>query len=230
MSTDEHEIIEYKRILAVDDHEMTTLGYKYILEAAEFDDYKVMVDTCKTFDDAKSRIEQSAKLYRYDIFLLDIQLFGPEEKDARSGEDLGILARKVAPDTKVVFMSSFGDAYRILNICKTTDPDGYLVKSEIDKLTLIAMVKKVLENPPYYTAIAMKALRNNAAYADMVSEQDKKLLYYLAKGVRVKELHEILSVSAATINTRKRHLKSLFGIEHGNDLALIEQARERGFL
>ena len=29
------------RILAVDDHEMTTMGYKFILEDSEFEDFKV---------------------------------------------------------------------------------------------------------------------------------------------------------------------------------------------
>ena len=221
---------EFKRILAVDDHEMTTLGYKYILEAADFDNYSVIVDTCKNFESAKDRIEGSKKLYHYDIFLFDIQLFGPESKDQRTGEDLGKLARKAAPDTKLVYMSSFSDAYRIRSIFKSTNPDGYMVKSEIDEASLIDMVKKVLADPPYYTAGALKVIRKNMSQSEMVDEQDKKLLYYLSIGKRTKEIQDLLSVSLATVNARKRHLKSIFSIENSNDMGLITEARDRGFI
>ncbi len=221
---------EYKRILAVDDHEMTTLGYKYILEGASFDGYEVMVDTSKTFEEAARRIQESEKLYRYDIFLLDIQLFGPESKDARSGEDLGKLARKVAPNTKLVYMSSFSDAFRIKSILQTTDPDGYMVKSEIDEASLIDMVKKVISDPPYYTASALSVIRKTMANNDLIDETDKKILYHISTGVRTKDISPLLSLSLTTIETRKRKIKTLFGIDDGNDFTLIERAREKGFI
>lgn len=223
-------IVPTKRILAVDDHEMTTLGYRFILEQAEFDGYQVMVDTCKSYKEAEQRIAQSERLYRYDIFLLDIQLFGPEEKDVRTGEDLGKLVRKLAPNSKLVYMSSFSDAYRIRSILKSTDPDGYMVKSEIDGASLRDMVDKVLSDPPYYTAGAMQVIRKNMAQSDAVDEVDKKLLYFLSQGKRSKEIQDLMAVSLATVNARKRHLKSIFGIENSNDMGLISEARKRGFI
>jgi len=229
MSNNE-EIVPIKRILAVDDHEMTAIGYKYILEDAKFDGFEVLVDTCKTFENAKERIENSERLHHYDIFLFDIQLFGPESKDARTGEDLGKLARKVAPSSKLVYMSSFNDAYRIRNIFKTTDPDGYMVKSEIDQASLLEMVNRVLTKPPYFTASVLKVMRKTMANSDTVDEQDKKLLYYLSIGKRSKEIQDILSISLATINARKRHLKEIFNLEKSNDMGLVTEARNRGFI
>ena len=113
------------RILAVDDHEMTTLGYKFILEDTEFDDFKVFVDTAKSFEQAIEKIENSVNSFAYDILLLDIQLAQATEAPAKTGEDIGIIARKVIPKTKIVFMSSFSDNYRINSILKTVDPEGY---------------------------------------------------------------------------------------------------------
>lgn len=37
------------RILAIDDHEMTMLGYKFILESINFDGYNIIVDTATDF-------------------------------------------------------------------------------------------------------------------------------------------------------------------------------------
>src|SRR5690606_41727120 len=64
------------------------------------------------------KIEDSARSFKYDLILMDIQLTETHLEEPRSGEDLGILARKLVPDTKVVFMSSFSDNYRINSILK----------------------------------------------------------------------------------------------------------------
>lgn len=219
------------RILAVDDHEMTTLGYKYILEGASFDGFEVKVETARDFDMAEEKIKSSTRTIPFDIILLDIQLFPESSGDIRSGEDLGKLARKVCPDSKIVFMSSYSDSYRINNLFKSVDPDGYMVKSEIDEQSLIAMVNTVSTKPPYYTAGALSAIRKKMANDyDLVDEQDKKILHYLSIGTRTKDIAPLISAANTTVEARKRQLKKLFEIDNGNDITLIEEARKRGFI
>ena len=219
------------RILAVDDHEMTTLGYKYILEESEFDGFLVKVDTAKSFDEGKSRIESSLKSYRYDILLLDIQLSQAEEGIPQTGEDLGIYARKVTPESKIVYMSSYSDNYRINSILKSVDPEGYMVKTEIDETSLKAMVHTVLSNPPYYTHKALSAIRKKMANEGHgLDDMDKKILYLLSIGTKTKDIVDHIPLSLPSIENRKRHIKTLFGIEKQNDQALINEARERGFI
>lgn len=219
------------RILAVDDHEMTTLGYKFILEDTDFEEYRVHMDTAKTFEEAKAKLESSVKSFKYDILLLDIQLAqsnggGP----AKSGEDLGILARDISPESKIVFMSSFSDNYRINSIMKSVDPDGYMVKTEIDQKSLQAMVRTVLNNPPYYTQKALAAIRKKMANDINLDENDKKILYHLSIGTKTKDMVNHISLSLPSIENRKRHLKALFGVEKQNDQALITESRNRGFI
>ncbi len=219
------------RLLSVDDHAMTAMGYKYILEGSEFDDFQVKVDTVNTFEGAIEKIDFSARSLPYDILLLDISLFPSHSGDTRSGEDLGIYARKKVPTSKVVFMSSFSDSYRINSIFKSVDPDGYMVKSEIDEQSLCAMVRTVLERPPYYTASALSAIRKKMANDyDLVDDTDKKTLHYISIGTRTKDIGPLISVAPTTVEARKRQLKQLFGIEQGNDIELIEEARNRGFI
>lgn len=219
------------RILAVDDHEMTTLGYKFILEDTEFDDFKVFVDTAKSFEQAIEKIENSVNSFAYDILLLDIQLAQATEAPAKTGEDIGIIARKVIPKTKIVFMSSFSDNYRINSILKTVDPEGYMVKTEIDQKSLQAMVLTVMNNPPYYTQKALAAIRKKMANDDIVlDEKDKKILHYLSIGTKTKDMVNHVSLSLPSIENRKRHLKAVFGVEKQNDQALITESRNRGFI
>lgn len=224
------EDIQTIRVLAVDDHEMTTLGYKFILEDYSFNGYRIHMDTAKSFEEAETKIRQSVTGLPYHIFLLDIQLSSGREGPVKSGEDLGILAREICPDARVVFMSSFSDNYRINSIMQSVDPDGYMVKTEIDEESLRAMVETVLHNPPYYTQKALMAIRKKMANRIELDDNDKRILYHLSIGTKTKDMVNHISLSLPSIENRKRHIKSLFGIEKQNDQALISEARSRGFI
>ncbi|NNE76639.1 MAG: response regulator transcription factor, partial [Pricia sp.] len=166
----------------------------------------------------------------YDIVLLDISMFPDSAKEERGGEDLGLLVKKISPSSKVIFLSSFSDSYRINNILKTVNPDGYMVKSEVDQRTLQEMVVTVLEKPPYYTAAALQAIRRKMANEDQIDERDKKILYQLSIGTKTKDISSVVAAATTTIENRKRQLKTILGVENGNDFALIEEARKRGFI
>ncbi|MET1259638.1 MAG: response regulator transcription factor [Flavobacteriaceae bacterium] len=218
------------RILAIDDHEMTMLGYKFILERIVFDDHNIIVDTATTFEAGKQKIEESATSFKYDIIFLDVQLFPPNEEQPNNGEDLGILARRLVPETKIIFMSSFSDNYRINSILKSVDPDGYMVKTDIDPKSLEQAVKTVVHQPPYYSSKALAAIRKKMSNDIMLDDNDKKILYHLSIGTRTKDLEQHIELSSSSIENRKRHLKTLFGTEKENDLALILEAKNRGFI
>lgn len=218
------------RILAVDDHEMTALGYKYILEDSEFADFNVKVEIATNFEKGKSKIEMSKRAVPYDVILLDIQLFSPESKDPRTGIDLGMVARKEVPKSKVVFMSSYSDNYRINNIFKTVNPDGYMVKSEIDEMSLKTMVETIVNDSPYYTASALSAIRRRMSTDIVIDEQDQKILYHLSQGIHTRDIAPLIGSANTTVEARKRQLKALFDVKNGNDLALINEAKTRGFL
>lgn len=222
--------MDHIRILAVDDHEMVLTAYKYILESYDFESFKVKVDVAGSYEKGEQKIIDSEKTLKYDIILLDIMLFQPQDQEIRSGEDLAVLARKVVPNSKIVFMSSFSDAYRLSSLFKRTNPDGYMIKSEIDEASLIAMVKKVSTKPPYYTAGVLTTLRHQAANSLDVDEKDKQILYFLSIGTKTKDIPPLVNASTAMVESRKRHLKAIFGVSKGNDLALIEEARQRGFI
>lgn len=218
------------RVLAIDDHEMTMLGYKFILERITFDNYSIIVDTANSFEAGRKKIEDSVDLFIYDIIFLDVQLYPPNEQQPYTGEDLGKLARKLVPESKIIFMSSFSDNHRINSILKSVDPDGYMVKTDIDPKSLEDAVKTVTKEPPYYSSKALAAIRKRMSTTIALDENDKKILYHLSIGTKTKDLETHVELSASSIENRKRHLKSLFGTEKENDLALILAAKNSGFI
>ncbi len=218
------------RILTVEDHNMTAIGYKYILEAEHFGDFRATVDIATSYELGKQKIKLAPRELKYDILLLDIQLFSARSKETETGEDLAVLARKVIPATKIVFMTSFNDSIKIKNVFKSIEPEGYMVKSEIDQKSLRTMVETVTNNKSYYSSVAFTSLFKKLINDFTVDKLDEKILYFLSIGTRTKDIAPLVSTAITTIETRKRQLKVLFGVENGNDIALIEAARDRGFL
>lgn len=127
-------------------------------------------------------------------------------------------------------MSSFSDGYRVNSILSSVDPEGYLVKSDIDQHTLSAMVSTVMTNPPYYSKGTLAAIRKRLANDLPLDQIDKQILHHLSLGVKTKDMTKVVPLSLAGIENRKRHIKVLFEIDKQNDLALLHEAKKRGFI
>lgn len=218
------------RILTVDDHEMSMMGYKYILERIDFNGTSIQLDTAKSFDEGKEKIDLSLSGFGYDIIFLDVMLATYEEPDAKNGEDLGAYARLKSPESKIVFMSSFSDSYRVNSILSNLDPEGYLVKSDINKESLTTMVHTVMTSPPFYSKGTLATIRKRLANDLPLDQLDKDIMHLLSLGVKTKDMTKTIPLSLAGIESRKRHIKSLFDIDKQNDQALLHEAKQRGFI
>jgi hypothetical protein len=63
-----------------------------------------------------------------------------------------------------------------------------------------------------------------------LDEVDRKMLYELSIGAKLKDLTDLLPLSIAGIEKRRRNLKKMFGISGAEDRELVKIAREKGFL
>ena len=63
-----------------------------------------------------------------------------------------------------------------------------------------------------------------------LDENERKLLYYLPKGTKTKNLVDYIPLSLAAIEKRKRNIRKVFGIEESGDKAILDKAAEYGFL
>jgi len=59
---------------------------------------------------------------------------------------------------------------------------------------------------------------------------DRRLLYELSIGTKMKEIPKVLPMSIAGVEKRKRRLISLFEVEEQGDRALIKAAMDKGFI
>lgn len=172
----------------------------------------------------------AGSLQNIDLVFLDIKL--PESTDGihLSGEDIGMELRERFPEAKIIIATTFNNNYRIHSIFKSVNPEGFLIKGDISKDILIPAIVEVLLDPPYYSKSVLKSLRRSVSHDFLLDQYDRRLLYELSQGIKMKELPDILPLSIATIEKRKRQMKIVFGIEEGDDRQLLLKAREHGFI
>jgi DNA-binding NarL/FixJ family response regulator len=167
--------------------------------------------------------------HKYIVFL-DMKL--PKSKDGKilSGEDLGLLIRKLLPNPRIIVSTTFNDNFRVHSILKNINPEGLLIKNDITPLELLETIRIIVEDPPYYSKTVLKLLRDQVVNEFILDHYDRKILYELSIGTRMKDLPKLMPLSIAAIEKRKRNLKHMFNVKKMDDRQLMVSAREKGFI
>lgn len=217
-------------ILMVDDHPIIIEGYQNVLMATKLEDQTLHIDTANNCDEAAIMIERASKKYPYHVCFFDISLPGSEDGKYTSGEDLALLAKDLMPRAKIVILTMFNESYRIHNIIKEIDPDGFLIKSDLTSMELADGFQQIIKSPPYYSSTVSNYLKKTISSDIYIDDINRKILHLLSQGIKTKNLSEYVSISKSAIEKRKKHLKLLFSVEDGKDETLLKEAREKGYL
>ena len=228
--------MENKKLTAliIDDHPLISGAYKSafeFIENQEANNYSFDIHIKDNIDDAFLIIKHFSETKKnVDIIFLDMKLPVSKDRKILSGEDLGLIINELLPESKIIVSTTFNDNYRVYSIMRSINPDGFLVKNDITPKELVIAIEEVLEAPPYYSKTVMKLIRNEFSTTYFIDDIDRKILYELSIGNRMKKLPEVIPLSFAGIQKRKRQLSKIFGIDGNDDRELILIAREKGFL
>ena len=220
------------KVLIIDDHPLICEQYTKALREVMIQDQQLnmKIETAGDCDMAKEKIKNNWTKGGWDLVFLDIRL--PPSKDRRilSGEDLGEMIRQHHPLAKIIVATTFNDNYRIQNIFKSLDPEGFLIKNDIDTPELMEAILKIMKGGVYYRSTVAILLRKQMFTDINIDKIDRKILYELSVGTKMKDLPNFVPLSIAGIEKRKRILKQIFDVEDQGDKALILKARELGFI
>ncbi len=219
-------------VAVVDDHPLIAEAYirtleDYFFESQEYD-LKVSL-----FHDMQSFIDKTKEtnfISNIHLIFLDIKM--PPTKDGKylSGEDLGIKIKNELISAKLIVATTYNDNYRIHSLLKSLNPDGFLIKNDLTPEELKIAITSVLNEPPYYSKTVLKLIRKQMSHDYILDSLDRKLLHELSSGTKMVALPNILPLSIAGIEKRKRNLKILFNVENFGDRELIKIAKEKGFI
>lgn len=224
-------IQEKIKILMIDDHPMIIEGYQNTLLFSKKDSQELVIDIANNCDEAITYMKKSIKnQLPYDVLFVDISLPPSTDGLMSSGEDLAEYARKILPNAKIIVLTMFNESFRIHNIIKTIDPEGFLIKSDLTSSELSSAFQAVLNNPPFYSGTVNSHIRKTITSDIVIDEKNRKILHLLSQGIKTKNLAVHLDISLSAVEKRKKHLKELFSVEDGQDETLLNEARRKGFV
>ncbi|WP_027125878.1 response regulator [Gelidibacter mesophilus] len=217
-------------ILMVDDHPIIIEGYQNTLMATKKENQTLQIETANDCDTANELLQRAAKEKPFDICFFDISLPGSSNGKLTSGEDLAKMTRDIMPNAKIVILTMFNESFRVHNIIKEINPDGFLIKSDMTSSELAEAFQHILSSPPYYSSTVSNFLKKSVTADIYVDDINRKILHLLSQGIRTITLREHINLSMSAIEKRKKQLKLLFSVNDGKDETLIEEARKKGFL
>lgn len=219
--------------LIIDDHPLIIEAYKSALKnvSDQKEDVKFNISIAKNCDVASNKMNASCDDNEFfDLVFLDIRLPASKDKKYLSGEDIGLKLKQICPETKIIVSTTFNDNYRLHSILTNVSPEGLLIKNDITAKELVIAISLVISGSLYYSKTVLKLVQKTFNNDFVLDKMDRMLLYQLSIGTKVKDLPEIIPLSLAGVEKRKRQIKELFNLKTNDDKELINTAKEKGFI
>lgn len=217
--------------LIVDDHPLIIKSYILGLEAVGIaNNIKFKISEALDGASAFNHIQKSSKGNCIDLAILDIRIPPDTSNKIYTGEELGSLLKEKFCDIKIIIVTSYNNPFVIDSIFKNVNPEGFLIKSELNNDEFIIAVKNVIDSKSYYSKSILNFLRNAVSNPFSLDSLDKQILYFLSEGIKTKDLCNYIPLSKPGIVKRKQKLRVKLGVETNDDLSLIMFAKQKGIV
>jgi DNA-binding NarL/FixJ family response regulator len=204
------------RVFVADDHVIVRQGLKTILQESfevvgEASDGHNAIRVCRTVQP--------------DIAILDVGM------PLLNGIDAAREIRKCCPNIKVILLTMYGEeSYVVAGL--RAGITGYVLKSNAFS-SLLQAIEAVTRNETYLspgvTGGVLKAYSSQTAPpSDPLSIREREVLQLLAEGKNVKEVGDILGISAKTAEAHRGRVMRKLGIF--NLAGLVRYALKRGLV
>lgn len=214
------------RILLVDDHPMILEGYKNVLSRAKLEEVRLQVESVDNCDKAWVKIRGR----EYDVIFIDINFSNVLDGKIVSGEELGKKVKLAYPSIKVVVLTVLESRFRVEQILRNINPDGFLLKGETTSKNFLRCLEMVLVSENYYSPKISNILRSRYSTGIVIDEVDEEILRQLSMGSKTKEIAASVNLSVRAVEDRKRKIKESFGVAGENTRIVLKKAKEYGYI
>lgn len=189
--------LSIKKFMIVDDHEVSLIGIKTMIETERF--WKVW-KTAKTGHEA---ILESSNDY-FDLIILDYYL--PD----LTGLETAQMILKKQPDRKIVILSSIRSP-ALKSAFIQAGISGYVFKSDY-KENIILAIRKILSGEPYFSELdsSQKKPITLGPFKDL-TPRELEIVIYTSKGYSQKEIATKMKIALKTVEIHKRNLIKKLG-------------------
>lgn len=220
-------------VLIIEDHPLITEAYKKAFSQVSSKNPKqhFIISSAVNCDEALVKINEATQHQELDIVFLDIKIPPSTTNESLlSGEDIGLKIMELLASSKIIVSTTFNDNYRINSIFKSLNPEGFLIKNDLNPKELVSAIESIIEGNPYYSKSVIELMRKLTSNDFLIDSLDRKLLYELSKGTKMSQLPNIIPLSISALEKRKRVLKEIFNLVDKDDRDLFRIAEEKGFI
>lgn len=216
-------------ILIIDDHPTQIDGYKSILSFNESNE-PINVTACHNCTEAHKVITTVQNKNRFALAIIDFSIPPFEEQNLFNGQDVARLIQNYFPKTKIAIITSHTEAIVLYNVLKKVNPQGLLVKSDIDGEELLEAFSEITKGNYYFSEGVRKAKKLLISKEELLDTTNRKIIELLAQGIKTKNLPTHLALSQSAVEKRKSVIKNVLGIAKGNDEDILREVRKLGLL
>jgi DNA-binding NarL/FixJ family response regulator len=208
------------RVLLADDHTLVRAGIRRILESQP--GIAVLAEAA----DGAGALEL-VRQHDADVLVLDLKMPGLD------GIDVLRAVKAAHPAVKVVVVTMFAAREYVARAMKL-GADAYLLKDSAVQ-DLVAAIDAVMAGGSYFSPAIQgqmaELLRGEAAApsgAQLLTEREREVLIWLARGLSSKEVAAQLDISVRTVETHRANLMHKLGVK--SVALLIQVALREGLL
>ncbi|MES2485799.1 MAG: DNA-binding response regulator [Bacteroidota bacterium] len=214
-------------VLIVEDHPLTAAVYCNILHDDKNTEWHTVIGLdCKQGYDAIITAKGNNK--PFDLAIIDYSLPSYPDKKLFSGVDVALLIKKNFPDCKLLMITSHIEILIIYDLIRKINPHGLVTKNDINTDNLYDIINDVLQGK-LFKSPQIKACIKEVWTKDFIfDDYNRKILHYLSKGYRAKELEEVINLSGSAIQNRISKLKKAFNAK--DDRELLRKVFEEKYL
>ena len=199
-------------VMIVDDHPLVRVGMATVVNQQA--DMRITAEA-----EGGRRALELFRQHRPDVVLMDLRLRDDD------GTRVTRAIRQEFPDARVLVISNY-DGDEDIHQALEAGAMGYLFKSVVED-ELVDAIREINAGRRYLPKGVAARLHEHESGRQLTRREDE-LLDLLGKGLRNRELAQVLGISEDTVKT---HLKSLFRKLGVSDRAeAVREAMRRGFL
>ncbi|RRU03704.1 response regulator transcription factor [Stenotrophomonas sp. 278] len=202
----------YRRVVLADDHRVVAQGIEQLL-VGRFDSIELVT--------SGEALVESVRRDPPDVVVADISMPG------LSGIDAMRVIREEGYDVPVVFLTMHDETNMAAQALRA-GAKGYVLKSAAGE-ELVRALDGVMDGRTYVTpTLAADAIVSTGRPRYLLTEKQLRILEYVARGLRSKQIAYELGVSVRTIESHKYAIMQELGV-HGT-LELVRKAELEGLI
>jgi DNA-binding NarL/FixJ family response regulator len=216
-------------LLIVDDHPFIIQGYKHAINSfTSKENYQFVIsqaDSCKTGYEILLNAEKP-----FDVVLLDLNMPAYPEKNILSGEDLAFLAREKNPECRLMMLTMSNDMEKVLSLIDTINPNGLVIKIDLDHKEMMRGFEKVMRSLYYYSNSVINLLKTKPWENYDFDNYDKELLTQMENGIKPRYLSKYVPLTVENVEKRLLNMYLFFKIDTFKYTDLVEKVKIKGLI